>query len=218
MLTVGRSLEFSRVNCNLGQYFGDNCKVHRGFQKAWNEVSTDVQEAVDETLKSGWSLVFTGHSMGAAVATLGAAVFRKMNYDLDLYTFGSPRVVNPEFAEAISAEGNNYRFTHSDDWVPRLPFEWQGYQHVDPEYWIADKPAQGEYSVQDITVCTSKNRNACNAGEWTWSRAAHGYYFQQMDGCGNNPSDFISEEEFDAIKEYFGKNLNRNETIIEARN
>lgn len=204
---------FNKVECQLGE----GCWVHKGFQFAWDEIAEDAEKAVQGIIgeESGWSLVFTGHSLGAAVATLGAGYFRQKGIKCDLYTYGSPRVGNAAFAEFITKqEGGTYRVTHFNDLVPQVPTEWFKYQHVDPEYWLADGPTDRiNYDVNDIKTCSAGNRDDCNAGTWPGNRASHGFYFQEVGGCGNKPIEFISQTEFDKIVEL----MENNGTKIEAR-
>lgn len=53
----------------------DGCEVHSGFHGAWDAMSDTVMSTVQELVadNSGYSVTFTGHSLGAAVATLGCA-------------------------------------------------------------------------------------------------------------------------------------------------
>ena len=66
-----------------------------------------------------------GHSLGGALATLAAELVAGMGVsEVLLYTFGSPRVGNRGFAEALNgAVGpeNIYRVFHPADPVPMLP-------------------------------------------------------------------------------------------------
>lgn len=53
------------------------CEVHSGFHAAWDAVSTDVFAKLT-TLRTAYptySVSFTGHSLGAAVATIGCASY-----------------------------------------------------------------------------------------------------------------------------------------------
>lgn len=62
----------------------DGCAVHHGFWEAWTEarpvVVPKILEAVQ--MRPDYSLVVTGHSLGAAIATLAAANLRKLNSHL----------------------------------------------------------------------------------------------------------------------------------------
>ena len=70
-------------------------KVHRGFAKALEEVRPDLLLAL-ESIGPCRSL-YTGHSLGAAMATLMAGL-RRPNA---LYTFGSPLVGDVDFVAAL---------------------------------------------------------------------------------------------------------------------
>ncbi|GLC58164.1 hypothetical protein PLESTB_001325800 [Pleodorina starrii] len=97
-------------------------------------------------------VIFTGHSLGGAMATLAAydLAARKtdgfFSGDVQLYTFGSPRVGNQAFMEAFNnMVPNAWRFTNTDDIVPRVPYSWRfdgartTYYHVGA-HWDLEKP------------------------------------------------------------------------------
>lgn len=68
----------------------------------------------------------TGHSLGAAEATLAAADLTVAGYHLDYFmTFGSPRIGNPTFANwfdgAMSLGTFSARVVHYKDIVPHAP-------------------------------------------------------------------------------------------------
>lgn len=89
----------------------------------------DMKAAVLQLLASypGYQVYFTGHSLGAAVATI---TLMHMMYDnvfansppVVIYTFGSPRVGTYQFAQKFdSLVPNNYRLVHYRDIVAHLP-------------------------------------------------------------------------------------------------
>ncbi len=112
-------------------------KVHSGFLNSWKPVAHDVLYEVErlQNLYPGAKLYTTGHSLGAALATLAAYV---LEYDNGLkvegvYTFGQPRVGNKEFStfyNANSATHVTWRVTHHRDIVPHLPPKLIGFHHV----------------------------------------------------------------------------------------
>lgn len=53
----------------------DGCKVHSGFHGAWDAMADTVLDTLQDVVASysDYSVTFTGHSLGAAIATLGCA-------------------------------------------------------------------------------------------------------------------------------------------------
>jgi hypothetical protein len=87
--------------------------VFSGFADALADVEDNLLEALE--LTSG-RVLLTGHSLGAATATLLASLRRPDH----LYTFGSPRVGNDEFVGALSGIEAS-RFVDCCDMVTRVP-------------------------------------------------------------------------------------------------
>jgi hypothetical protein len=98
------------------------CLVHAGFVDGWNPVS----ERVASLLASREGvLLMTGHSLGAALATLAAIAGKPTK----LITFGSPRVGNENLC-ALLAGVEVRRFVHCCDLVARVPPEHFDQEHV----------------------------------------------------------------------------------------
>jgi hypothetical protein len=91
-------------------------KVHRGFERALAEVWFDLLPHVTQLDSQGCKIWMTGHSLGAALATLAAGRYGNVQ---GLYTLGSPRVGNDEFKENWDVK--TYRIVNNDDIVARLP-------------------------------------------------------------------------------------------------
>lgn len=53
----------------------DGCKVHAGFHGAWDAMADTVLATVTTVLEENpsYSVSFTGHSLGGAIATFGCA-------------------------------------------------------------------------------------------------------------------------------------------------
>ena len=103
-------------------------KVHRGFANALNEVHSRLDQAIRDTGEC--RLLYTGHSLGAALATLMAGLRRPDA----LYTFGSPRVGDATFVEALK-DVKSYRYVDCCDVVARVPPEIE-YRHLGEPYYI----------------------------------------------------------------------------------
>lgn len=95
--------------------------VHRGFQqeldKIWDQVSKSV-ENIEQ-------LHITGHSLGAAMATIAASRIREKV--VALVTFGSPRVGNNHFVDTCTFE--HYRVQNNCDDVTKVPPAFIGFRH-----------------------------------------------------------------------------------------
>lgn len=104
----------------------------------------------------------------------------------ELYTFGSPRVGNMAFVEFVSAqEGNEYRMTHLDDPIPRLPGHQFGYYHTNVEYWLSDGTTTTvNYNASDVVICTGFYNTTCNGqGIISTNEKAHSYYLRHISVC-----------------------------------
>ncbi|KAH6845495.1 Alpha/Beta hydrolase protein [Chaetomium sp. MPI-CAGE-AT-0009] len=172
---------FIQVPCDLGS----GCLAHTGFYASWGEVASRVLDGIRAATKANptYKVVVTGHSLGGAVATLATAYIRKAGIAADLYTYGSPRVGNLPFVEYITKQaGAEYRITHTDDPVPRLPPILLNYRHVSPEYWI-DPGTDDVVSLDEVDYCAGYSNIKCNGGTKGLNIASHGWYFQDLEGC-----------------------------------
>jgi len=108
--------------------------VHEGFAIALGDVWPELAQSLDDYQDGGQGIWITGHSLGAALATLATAkLLERARPVRALYTYGSPRCGDGSFARSFDAlfRGQTYRFVHDKDVVtrvpPRLGF---GYRHV----------------------------------------------------------------------------------------
>jgi hypothetical protein len=106
--------------------------VHSGFAKAL----LDVWQGVDAALQliGDYALLFTGHSLGASMATLAASLLKPKS----LYTFGSPRVGNHAFADPLKSL-DNHRYVDCCDLVARLPPVVLDYAHIPGNLYYVDR-------------------------------------------------------------------------------
>ena len=200
---------FAQVACDIVA----GCLVHAGFWTAWNEVKADVVTLVSAATAANpsYSLVITGHSLGGAVGTIAAASLRAAGYACDLYTYGSPRVGNAEFVNFVIAQsGGEYRVTHADDPVPRLPPILLNYRHTSPEYWVKTESTDN-VSTADVQVCEGTANVQCNAGTLGLDIDAHRSYFTNISACGSDVTQFrrrdgeISDEELEERLNMFAR-------------
>jgi len=98
-------------------------KVHLGFRKAldslWGPIGSWLRGS------AGLEIWLTGHSLGAALATLAAARLPGSR----LINFGSPRVGNGAFASELDGRFVR-RYVNCCDLLTRVPPDFLGYAHV----------------------------------------------------------------------------------------
>jgi hypothetical protein len=104
-------------------------QVHVGFREALDRVWDKINQHLDGRQIP---LFYTGHSLGAALATLAAS----RRPPSALYTFGSPRVGDQAFAATLS-DLPVFRVVNNRDVVTALPPPIRGFCHVGEVHYIA---------------------------------------------------------------------------------
>ena len=139
------------------------CKIHHGMKICYENTIMQVHSAVYNLTKlfPGYELVLSGHSLGAAVATLSGIDLIQRGYNVSLYTFGSPRIGNKDFSDYagalfanLSDSFNSYRFTHNRDIIPHVPYSSMGYVHITNEVY--------EDKAHVLTSCYGPEDKACS--------------------------------------------------------
>ena len=119
----------------------DGYVVHRGFALALDQVwDSEIKSMLDDFLKVSPAapIFFTGHSLGAALATIAVTRFEGNN--CALYTIGSPRIGDEAFVRAVLQKTKRvFRFVNGQDIVtqipPEVPLE-HYFRHVGNEKYI----------------------------------------------------------------------------------
>lgn len=114
-------------------------QVHRGFRNytdhLWENVKNHVLDCPQKKL---W---LTGHSLGAAMATLMARrfVLDPINHPVEaLFTYGSPRVGNRSYINTFNEKIVHHRWVNDGDIVTKVPFSpW--YYHCGTMHHINSK-------------------------------------------------------------------------------
>jgi hypothetical protein len=96
-------------------------KVHEGFYQAFNRIKPSIESWI---AAHPGRLLLTGHSLGAALATLATSI----RIPTRLLTFGSPRVGNDEFVSTLRGI-EILRYVDCCDIVTQLPPEVAGFSH-----------------------------------------------------------------------------------------
>lgn len=147
--------------------------VHKGFLEDFDAINVQTIGEVKALLALAIPrrpIFITGHSLGAALATLCALEFSRQKFPLaGIYTFGSPRTGNAAFCEIYDAELKDitFRVINQNDVVPRVPPLLNGYRHVNNCIFLF---SNGTYGVNP-----SIGRRAISnlAGFWNAFRGLH---------------------------------------------
>lgn len=121
-------------------YVDKNIGVHNGLYHEYLVYKERLISYV-QSLDNNNCIIITGHSSGGAVSSFLAydLVSESIlsNANIQLYTFGSPRIGNKEFVKRfISFDIPNNRITYKKDIVPHLPEELFGFVHIPSEIWF----------------------------------------------------------------------------------
>jgi len=137
-------------------------RVHSGFKAALDDVWEEMLPEIKILEARGIKIWVTGHSLGAALATLAADRLLDVQ---GLYTFGSPRVGDQEFQSRFQLKA--FRVVNGNDIVTSMPAK-NPYHHVgelkfiDPKGGIKDQPGFVEES--DGIPCIDAS-NASESGK-----------------------------------------------------
>ena len=146
---VKTDIEFPKQKCS----FLNNKGVHGGFLKAYNFFKEKLNKKLNELVKKypDAKIIFTGHSLGGAFATLASLDMANNNdlkdKDISLITFGSPRVLsNDAYEYSLTNENTKklhekaIRVWRTGDIIPSMPFEGYGlsFKHFGKS-WCIDK-------------------------------------------------------------------------------
>lgn len=140
--------------------FGGHCS--EGFlthaSKLWPHVYKSFRELQPRRV------VVAGHSMGGAAATIMASLLNNLMFsevDIELVTFGCPRVGNKKFLSTLTGIKSIRRHVNNSDFVPKVPVI--GYRHTpDPIYYDRNHmPHEGGLSFW--SACWDQLRSRASA-------------------------------------------------------
>jgi triacylglycerol lipase len=126
--------------------------VHEGFSSIYQSCRDDIIDTLEQIpLKK--KVYVTGHSLGAAIATLCAFDLSEHGFNVSLYNFASPRVGDPEFTKAFEQSvQESYRFVNIYDIVPLLPPESIYSPLADQTYYYQHIKDADTFGIQTDTL------------------------------------------------------------------
>ena len=138
--TVGEwyiDLQFIQVPCSRLNNYIDGCLCHEGFYMRYLQMRDFIWGVWNRISSQIGAVFITGHSLGGALSTLCCFDFteRTGNARMTHYSFASPRVGNPTYADRFNyiTGMSSLRVNNTEDIIPQLPpasIEGYTYQHT----------------------------------------------------------------------------------------
>ncbi|CAD8095240.1 unnamed protein product [Paramecium sonneborni] len=162
-------VSFGKIAYNLAC----KCRVHTGFYDAFLSLKPKI-----DNLFPGYvtkypyaSIHVTGHSLGGAMGTFYALQLAESGKTVQLFTYGSPRVGDPDFYDWFTkyTKITHFRVVNQNDTVPHIPLYAMGFYHQDREIWYHD----GTHTVCAVTRGEDKT---CSYSVKSTSNADHSTY------------------------------------------
>uniref|UniRef100_A0AC34G5G2 ShKT domain-containing protein n=1 Tax=Panagrolaimus sp. ES5 TaxID=591445 RepID=A0AC34G5G2_9BILA len=168
----------------------------------------------------GYNFIFTGHSLGGAIASLTAltAKLAIKTANISLFTFGEPRYHEYKLAQTFENNlSNGFRVIHDSDVVPHMPMcgtrfsascTENTFYHYPQEIWF-NKPSMNDSNYK---LCSSSNGEdpkcsnsisepsfLLNFGTDLGAEMHMTYYNQKLDdygysGCGQIPCEDVATD------------------------
>jgi len=157
-----------------------NVRVHGGFYDAYLSIKPQLRTAFVSILKKfnqkPDAILFTGHSLGAALITICALDYVEdglvpSGVPYAVYNFGSPRVGNQNFGtyyDSVVGVGNTWRVINKADIVPHLPPELMSFFHVNRQVWYT--------TYSSYKICANPEDPNCADSVWIPNVLDHGTY------------------------------------------
>lgn len=139
------------------QFIKEYCLTHRGF----TDIYSSMREKIISTLtrlSPDKTLYITGHSLGAALATLCAVDIAANTAYIspNLFTYGSPRVGDPAFTRVFSNYvQKSYRYANIFDIVTYAPPAVYKLPKREKKYYYRHVPTHSSLSFQNGSVSTN---------------------------------------------------------------
>ncbi|WP_379129682.1 lipase family protein [Paenibacillus sp. sgz500958] len=136
------------------KYINEHCLTHRGFTDIYTSARDGIINALTK-LSTDKTLTITGHSLGGALATLCAVdvAANTAYHSPDLYTYGSPRVGDPAFAQAFSKYvRRSFRIANLFDIVTYAPPTIYKQPKRDKKYYYSHVQTHSPLSFQNGAI------------------------------------------------------------------
>ncbi|EJF65550.1 alpha/beta-hydrolase [Dichomitus squalens LYAD-421 SS1] len=170
ILSIANDVEFAQVDANatLFPQASSDVQVHSGFQDTQGRTADLVLSTVQSSLASNGfkKVLVTGHSLGAAVASLDAVMLRMAlpdDVEVDSVVFGLPRVGNSAWADLVNSLIPSFaHITNQDDPVPNVPPHFLDFEHPGGELHIT--AVDNSTGQATMVNCPGSENQECAAG------------------------------------------------------
>jgi triacylglycerol lipase len=146
-----RNLKFGKSHDTGSARYG---KVHRGFYKGYKAVEEQIHYHLAMAQAERKKLYLTGHSLGAALATIaGAELVGKYPVE-GFYTYGQPKTGKEQLRELYQSyyQGRFHRFRNDDDIVTRIP---PNFCHLGQLFWFDGNGELKQFSPGGLALESS---------------------------------------------------------------
>ncbi|GBC10510.1 hypothetical protein RclHR1_00970011 [Rhizophagus clarus] len=187
-------------------------KVHTGFFDAFSEARSQVISEVQKLHEQhpNFKVVYTGHSLGAALTLLSALDLLqnskdfKPNENFFVVTYGEPRVGDLKFSQFVDSQIKVSRVVNGGDPVPHLPPKFLSYEHPSGELWISNPPKSSSQFITCNGPEDSKCSDSLSLGQLNVKFHMGPYFGVSMRACksDNNKSlnQFVTGLDFDKLQ------------------
>ncbi|KAJ7089734.1 alpha/beta-hydrolase [Mycena belliarum] len=166
ILSILNDAKFALADLNVTRFpdtAGKGIKVHSGFQQTFERTADGLLAGVKKALAdTGVKKVsVTGHSLGAAIATMTGAFIKKNidpSVEVTVTGFGLPRGGNKEWADFLDNDVGVTFVSNQNDPVATVPPRFLGYQHSSGEVHIKDN------SQKNFVACPGQDNENCATG------------------------------------------------------
>lgn len=164
----------------------DNVYVHNGFYQQlhvnnnYEKIKQSIEKVLESEDKKDYEVLVTGHSLGAALATLfGYLYSRETSRQIKIISFASPRIGNAGFKTSFDNQENltHYRITNNRDIITASPMI--NYKHVGINIHLTSSGKVQIYPSYNYNTWYMFSLFRC------WSVADHSIdlYYERLKNC-----------------------------------
>lgn len=198
--------KFSFDSVPVSYAHGSGATVHPEFYTNWTTLAHLADKGLSYALRQqflthpGADVLVTGYGFGGALATICAVELKHSFVDstignVDLITFGAPRVGNGAFVSLVmEATRDRWRIVNRYDMVATVPSKALGYRHMPTQIWYQYEQDVSYWDRDPLSfkVCDGTGEDSACFGADFWDDRLPEYrdhrdYFGRDQVCGFGP-------------------------------